>query len=260
MPEKEEHRPTLRVLNLLQAVASHAQGLTLTEISELAGSPKSSLFPIVHTLVEEGYLVLRPNSSRYTLGIKMFELGQCFLEQVDLFTEIKTEMHHIVNVCSETCHFGILEGSDVLYLHKDDSLEPIRMFSSVGKRLPAYGTGLGKALLSDCDADDLRRLYPNGLKPLTEHTITDLQVLAAQMEQIRASGVAYEKEESNLLIQCVAVPVKKSGRIVAALSIAVPVFRATDEKMELCKGLVINARKKIERLLESMEINFYQFL
>ena len=58
-------------------------------------------------------------------------------------------MRLIVGVCSETCHFGILVGGDVLYLLKIDSPEPIRMYSSGGRRLPAYATGIGKALLSD---------------------------------------------------------------------------------------------------------------
>ena len=89
--------------------------------------------------------------------------------------EIKTIMTNMVNVCSETCHYAILIEGDVLYLQKIDSPEPIRMFSSIGKRLPAYGTGLGKALLMDHNMDQLRSLYPNGLKKLTKNTASSVE-------------------------------------------------------------------------------------
>lgn len=69
-------------------------------------------------------------------------------------------MKAIVNQCAEICQFGILEHSDVLYLAKVDSPEPIRLSSSIGKRLPAYCTSLGKALLCEFSKEELQELYP----------------------------------------------------------------------------------------------------
>ena len=254
MESKCEHRPTLRVLSILRAVSNAPNGLTLTEIAAQAGSPKSSLFPIVHTLAQEGFLTLHAASSRYRLGIAAFETGQKYIEQMDILQQIRLEMKKIVSTCYETCHCGVLEQGDVFYLLKEDSPEPIRMVSSVGKRLPAYGTGLGKALLAGYTAEQLRALYPNGLTAMTPHTITSFHELAAQLCQVETEGVAYEKEESNLHIQCVAVPLRNQGATVAALSVAVPTFRADEDKLRLAKTLLIKSKSQLERLFQSAGI------
>lgn len=258
MENPAPHRPTLRVLKILEAVSQSPGGLTLTELAELTGFAKSSLFPVVHTLSEQEFLRRHGDTSKYTLGMAMFETGERFLNQVDFLDEIREEMRNMVKVCGETCHFGVLSGSDVLYLHKEDSSETIRMVSSIGKRLPAYTTGLGKALLCDHGLSELKKLYPDGLMPVTSNTITDFSVLEHQLRQIRAEGVAYENEESNLMIQCVAVPLRKKGEIAAAISFAIPTFRASEESIAFMKGLLLRAKQRIERLLGNSNIDLQQ--
>ncbi|MCI8624356.1 MAG: IclR family transcriptional regulator [Provencibacterium sp.] len=244
---EQPHKGTLRVLGALEAVAAAPDGLTLGALSQALSSPKSTLSPILHTLCSERWLVLR--DGRYRLGERAFETGQRYLDGFDILEAVRETMHSLVDVGGETCHFGVLSGGDVLYLHKEDSPEPIRMFSSIGRRLPAYSTGIGKALLCDCNLPALRRLYPDGLRPLTAYTVTDFEELAAQLAKARAEGAAYESEESNLHIRCVAVPLRRGGRIAAALSIAIPTFRCTEEKLALSRTLLFGARDKLERLL-----------
>lgn len=254
MENKCSHKPTLRVLGILRAVSQTQEGLSLTELSAQIDSPKSSLFPIVHTLAKEGFLSLQPATSRYRLGIAAFETGQKYVEQMDILQQIRSEMRKIVLSCYETCHFGILEQGNVLYILKEDSPEPIRMVSSVGKQLPAYGTGIGKALLSGYTSDQLKALYPNGLTAMTPFTITNFDLLAKQLAQVAKEGVAYEKEESNLHIQCIAVPLQNHGKTVAALSVAIPTFRADEKKLSLAKSLLIESKQHLDRLLQSANI------
>lgn len=255
MPNKTNHMPTLRVVRMLDIISNSPNGLTLSEIAETVSMPKSSLFPIAHTLENEGYLFYEAVSAKYTLGIKMFEIGNRFLSQFDMVEYIKQQMNSIVSICKETCHFAIQSGSDVLYIHKVDSTEPIRMYSSIGKRIPAYGTGLGKALLCMYGITDLQKLYPDGLKALTANTITDFKVLADQLKVIRETGIAYEKEESNQHIQCIAVPIMKDGKPLIALSVAIPTFRATKEHLELIETLLSGTKKNIEQMLSETNIS-----
>lgn len=254
MSEKSGHMPTIRVILIFEAIAASPIGLTFTEITESTGVAKSSLFPIVHTLVDKKYLYYDPASSKYTLGLKIFETGNCFLNQFDILEYVKEQMRSIVSICNETCHFAVLSNSDVLYIDKVDSSEPIRMYSSIGKRLPAYGTGLGKALLCMHSPAEIQRLYPDGLKPLTQHTITDFGKLNEQLKEIRKTGVAYEKEESNLQIQCIAVPILKNEKPVFALSVAIPVFRATKESLDVIEKLLVSAKKNIEQMASVADI------
>lgn len=112
------------------------------------------------------------------------------------------------------------------------------MYSAIGKRLPAYSTAVGKALMAGYTEEELRALYPEGLKPITPHTITDFGVLAEQLRQVKEKQMAYEKEESNEMIRCTAKPILKNGTAVAAMSVTIPLFRWTEEKQEFIEQLL----------------------
>ncbi len=259
MQEKKlppQHQPTLRVLRVLEVVSKHKEGVSLSELARTTEIPKGTLFPIVQTLVLNHFLHASKDSQRYSIGIKSVEVGQRFFDHFDMLATVKNEIHSIVEGCSETCHLGILDGGDVFYLHKEDSNKAIRMYSSIGKRLPAYGTGLGKALLSGFSEAEVRALYPQGLQPITENTITDFSVLLSQLERVRLEGVAYEKEESSVQVQCVAVPLRKGGKIQAAISVSVPIFRATDTLLEEIRSLLFQAQTRIEIVLQSTDYDF----
>ena len=220
------HRATDRTLRAIEYVASSEAGRTFSQIASHLNAPKSSIHPILRTLSERGFLRYNAQTRVYKTGVRMFECGYSFLEQTDILDMIRNEMRLIVGVCYETCHFGILVGGDVLYLLKIDSPEPIRLYSSVGRRLPAYATGLGKALLSDYTLAMLKKLYPDGLKPVTANTITSFDMLAGQLAAVRETGLSYESEESDQHVRCVGKPIRKNGQAIAAVRVTVPLFRA----------------------------------
>ena len=102
----------------------------------------------------------------------------------------------------------------------------------------------------------LKALYYDGLYPLTEHTITDFRLLADQLAEIRASGFAYECEESTRGIRCIGVPLRKNGKVVAALSVAFPLERYSDAAAASARQALDEARRQIERMLCSVELQF----
>ena len=142
---------------------------------------------------------------------------------------VHEQLQQLVGELGETCYFGVLDEGLVLYLEKVDSPQPLRILTSVGRRLPAYATGIGKALLCELNEDQLRELYPNGLAPLTEHTVTDVTQLHQQLVQARLEGYAWESEESTPHVRCFAVPIYKHGIVVAAISVSIPLFRYEEE-------------------------------
>lgn len=243
-----EHKPTLRVLSVLDLVAHHSYKYTFTEISHVLDIPASTLFPIIHTLREQQYLSFDERTQTYALGIKLFELGS-MIQNTDYFSEIIDVMHTVVDGCGETCHFGVLSGGDVLYLAKVDSPHAIRMYSMAGRRLPAYTTAIGKALLRDCTLAQLHMLYPNGLVSYMPNTITNFDALYRQLSEIKKNTFAYENEESNASIRCIALPICTDGRVSAALSVAIPVFRYSEDLRHNAENLLRNAAGYIERIL-----------
>ena len=129
------------------------------------------------------------------------------------------------------------------------------MTSRVGMRIPAYGTAIGKALLMDTEFLELKKLYPNGLKALTENTITDFTDLSNQLSEARLLGYTCEMEESTQYIRCFAVPIQKKGKVVAAISVAIPIFRYTEERAKLVRTLLFDSKNKIETILNNVDMD-----
>lgn len=255
MPQNQ-HRSTARVLDILEQLASspNGEGYTFTELATTLGAPKSSLFPIIHTLEKRKYIQQDRQSGKYSIGI-----GTCLLNAglqndggLKLITKI---MHSIVDACEETCQLGILDEGNVLYVQKVDSPQKIRMISYVGTKLPANSTAIGKALLSGLNDEAVKALYPSGLSRLTEHTIVDMQQLLTQLHDVRDNGIASEKEESTLQLCCWAVPLYSQGIVFAALSVTVPLFRCSDEKVQIVRTCLLNARTEIEQLARSRKFS-----
>lgn len=252
MPQ-EQHRATARVLDVLEHLAAAGGGgFTLTELAQALGAPKSSLFPILHTLEERRYIRLDRRTGQYFIGPGAYVLGASVPAGRGL-DPIARVMKGVVERCRETCQLGILDQGNVLYVEKEDSPQPIRLISRVGDRLPANSTAIGKALLSGLGDEAVSALYPAGLPRMTERTVTDMAALLAQLETVRRGAVAVEREEATPQLACWAVPLTRQGAVFAALSVSVPLYRCTAEKEDLVGRCLLEARREIELLAEGRD-------
>ena len=222
-----QHNPTMRVLAVLELVSKGQGGYSLSEMSRQLGIPSSTLYPILHTLRGQKYLNYNENRQIYSLGVRLFEVGSR-VQGTEFFREAISIMTNVVEACGETCHLGVLDLGDIFYLAKVDSPQPVRMYSIAGKRLPAYATALGKALLRGYSMEALRQLYPQGLKPLTAGTITDFEALHAQLHS--DDIFFYESEECSESVCCIATPLYRQGVVVASCSVSLPLFRYNAQK------------------------------
>ena len=244
-----EHKPTERVLNILELLGTTPSGLSLSDIAKQIGSPKTTVAPILHTMASRNFIAYHKDSSLYTIGIGAYLAGISYYGEKSIMQFIKSEMEYAVNETNEICQFGIRSDNSVLYIAKVDSKEAIRLVSSVGKRLPLYCTALGKALLYQLPFEKVRALYPNGLEKFTEYTITDFETLKKEWDEINASKFAHEKKETALDICCYAVPNCCNQKTIASLSISVPAFRDTEEKAILIKDILKKVGNTIEQYL-----------
>ena len=226
MPSGDSHRSLARALDILELCSLNGSGYTLTQLSQHLGIAKGSISPLLHTLLARGYLTLDDQDHHYRIGRMAFRIGNTYLEEASALREIYRLMHDIVSVCHETCHLGSLKNGDVYYLKKVETPLRSRTVTVEGRSLPAYATGVGKALLAD------------------------------QLAEIRASGFAYECEESTRGIRCIGVPLRKSGKVVAALSVAFPLERYNDAAAASARQALDEARRQIERLLCCVELQF----
>lgn len=251
----EQHRTTVRILDIMEMISEYPGELSLSALSRALRIPKGTLSPILHTLVERNYLGINA-ALKYEIGQQAFFVGNVFLQRFSALDELEKILISLTENCMEASHLAILRGGNAVYLKKVNSPQPIRMVSSVGGVIPAYATGLGKALLIDHSRKQLEELYPEGLVPLTPNTVADLDALERQLKAARAEGFSSEVEESNEYIRCLAVPLRRAGKVIAAISVATPVFRYDEEKEKLIKALLKDAQEKAEALIRKFNIDF----
>ncbi|WP_407554244.1 IclR family transcriptional regulator [Streptomyces sp. Pv4-95] len=232
-----------RALDVLELFLEGDGTLSAPEITRKLQLPRTTVHELVSTLTARTYLVPVPQQpGRYRLGVRAYQLGSRYAEQLDLAAEGQRVARSVAETCDETVHVALLEGADVIYVAKVDSTHAVRMVSAAGRRLPAHCTSVGKMLLASLPEDELAARIPDGaeLAAMTENSITDPATLRRHLAEVRERGIAVEQRESNADVSCVAAPVKDSaGRVVAALSISVPVVRWSEERRTELEELTV---------------------
>ncbi|MFF8641262.1 IclR family transcriptional regulator [Streptomyces sp. NPDC015345] len=222
-----------RSLDILELFLEGDGTFSAPEVTRRLQLPRTTVHELLTTLAARSYLAQIPDQpGRYRLGVRTYQLGSRYAEQLDLAAEGQQVAREVAETCDETVHVAILEDTDVIYIAKVDSTHAVRMVSAAGRRLPAHCTSVGKMLLASLPQPELEsRLQGREFVAMTPASITDPDELAAALADIRERGVAVEHRESNPDVSCVAAPVRDSaGRVVAALSISVPMIRWSEER------------------------------
>lgn len=228
--------------------------LSVREAAASLGLPRSSVHELMHTLAALGAIALAEGGGgRYTLGLLMHELGSAYLSQVDLAREGQRAAETIAARCGETVHLATLDGVEVVYLAKVDSIHAVRMVSAVGRRLPAHCTGVGKALLSGLSDEELERRFGGddaALPAMTTNSLPTVGALKRALTDVRRLGYATDDCESNRDVRCVAAPVyDHRGSMSAALSISVPISRTAEDWPGELAALVREGAAELSRRL-----------
>lgn len=225
-------KSALRTLLVIELLTEHEDGLTFVELSDRLQLPKSSLHGILQTMTDRRHLHLDPVSRRFRLGLRLWEAGRAYGRAFDLPELARPAMEAARDSLGETVQLAVLDGLENVYIAKVQSEQRLVLASKVGMRLPAYATGLGKALLSDLPDDEvIRRVRSSPLQRFTDATITDVEVLLGELAGVRERGYARDNGEYTEGVFCIAAPIRSSGgRAVAAMSVSVPHVRVTPER------------------------------
>ncbi len=228
-----------RVVMVLSAIADIPGGLSFTDLLNKTGLPKSSLHGIIQTMVVNSMITYDDVTRVYYFGPKMWELAMKYYDRLHLVPLAWPYVERLRDTCGQTVQMAVLEGQDVLYVAKAESHRPLQMASYVGSRLPAYATGLGKALLATMASSRLRTIFPKEpWRAFTKMTITRYDDLLEKLQQIREKGFAEDIGEYSPDIRCLAYPVLGLENMgVAAISVSI----SADEFASVDKGDVVQA-------------------
>jgi DNA-binding IclR family transcriptional regulator len=241
---------TLEVLELLAARQNQPMGLR--ELSEELGAPRSSVYALIRTLVANGWVRPDETGQRYSIGIRALLAGTTYLDTDPVLRIVLPHITDLRGRLDETVHFARLERTDVVYLATRESSKYLRPFSRVGRRLPAYTTSLGKALLATYPDEELGHHLPAKLSALTPTTITDRPALLAELRETRSRGYATDHEENLTGISCFGFALRYTSPATDAISCSLPKDRLTPKREEEIIAAMEATRLAIEQMAPSL--------
>ena len=246
MTEKGGVQSVERIFQLIEQLVSHPAGASLQRLAQETGLAKSTVHRLLASLVSLGYAAQEPETGRYRLTLKMFELSSGIVNSMEIMDVAKAHLERLSQRTGEAVHLVIRDARDIVYIYKTES-GPMRMSSRVGLRSPLYCTGVGKAILATLPPEEVEDVWNHSsLKKLTSRTVVDLTEMQDQLAEVRANGYAIDDEENEMGVRCVAVAIPgPDGRAESAFSISGLAPYMTPERIRRVAALALDTRTDI---------------
>ncbi len=241
-------RNALRLLNLFTA---NEPELQLEDIASGLEVGQSTAYRLVHTLIEEGFVVRDPSAKSYRLAASFLAYSQTIITKVDLCNVSLELIERLAETTGETAHISVLKDHEALYLLKIDSFYPVHLLSHAGRKNPLHCTSTGQVLLAYQPDLMIEQVINKGLTAYTSKTITDPIELKNLLQTIRTQGYAVSKEELHEGVGSIAAPVKNNeGKVIAAVSIAGPTRRINQHTVPKIIKQVEQAADEVTKKLQ----------
>ena len=244
------NRTTLRAVQILKLVSKRPEGITLDEICEELGLPKTSAYDIVITLVETGMIhVSRGQKQQYRIGLTAYRIGINYTNNLDYIRTIEPVLKEFSNQVGKTVFFGVRSDDEIVYLCKFEPENPIITTATVGTKNPLYCTSLGKAILAFTEESFRDEIIDKiAFVKKTERTLTTKAALKKELEQIAKRGYALDAREAEEHMECVGAPVfDRDGNVFGAISVS-SLYKPTEDYEALGRAVREKA-KEVSKLM-----------
>ncbi len=215
-----------RAFSILELFEQTNKKMSVKEISTALDLSKSTVFGLINTLSNLGYLMQDSETLKYNLGFKVLSLGNA-VSSNDILAKVADRcLQPVSDKFQETTLCVVEENGYVVYIGKTESSSSIVLKTRIGTKKELYCTGVGKCYLAFMPQEYTQKMLSKSLEPKTENTITNIEKMYSELSLIQKNGYAFDNEEYENGIACVAVPVfDKSKRIISAISLTGPTFR-----------------------------------
>jgi DNA-binding IclR family transcriptional regulator len=223
-----------KACDVLDQVASFTHPVRFGQLLENSAYPKATLYRFLQTLVSQGMLSYDPDRQTYALGMRLVRLAHAAWTHSSLAPIAREHLDHLSKDVGETVHLAQMDSSQVLYVDKRNASQPVEMYSQAGKVGPAYCTGVGKAMMAYMDGSELEAVIAQqSFHRFTDTTLTSPETLKAELLAIKSRGYAFDREEHEPGIICIAMPILTDrGRVLGALSVTGPTIRRDLNELE----------------------------
>ncbi|WP_255889115.1 IclR family transcriptional regulator [Nocardioides astragali] len=211
-----------RALDVLDCLGAAGRPLGVSDVARRTGHSKATVHHVLTTLMTRRYVMQDPYTSLYRLGWALYELGSSVVRDVEFTRAARPFLDGLAAKTGESVLLGILDDDAVLYLDRGEAPAGLRMVANAGRRGPLHATASGKVLLAfTSDAGLVERILNNPLQKLTPATITDPAILRRQLVTVRTQGYAICKQEREVGLCSIAVPLRNyTGMVVGSLALA----------------------------------------
>jgi DNA-binding IclR family transcriptional regulator len=240
-----------RVFDLIDALAGSEPLRSLNDLCEAVALHKSTTHRLMQSLEARRYVERSPSGNEYRLGLRLFELGTKAVSRLSYVEMARPHLDRLARESGEAAHLGILRQGEMVSLIHAAGGQALHMPSTVGRRTPVHCSSQGKVMLAslpDHAAEEIVR--EKGLEALTPKTISSLARFRQELKRVRMRGYAVDDEEFERGLRCIGCAVRDhSGRVIAAISIAGPVFRVSRERIPELGAMVMRAAEDISNSL-----------
>ncbi|WP_123042991.1 IclR family transcriptional regulator [Cohnella candidum] len=232
-----------RALRLIELIVH--KPMMVGEIAEALDVHKSSASRLVQTL--EAHKLLKNQNGFISPGYGILQWAYKIQESIDLRDIARPYIQNIAKITKGTIHLAVLDEHEVVYIDKIDSIYPVRMYSSIGKRSPVYCTGVGKAILAYLPDKQVREVLEKlEYKRFTKRTITSDEELLKELEKIRQQNLSIDNAEHEDEVRCIAAPIFNFERkVVAGMSVSITSSRSSLSELLSHKSLLLESAQAI---------------
>ncbi|MCT8158899.1 IclR family transcriptional regulator [Pseudoruegeria sp. SHC-113] len=236
-----------KALEVLDLVASFGRPVRFSEILEQSPYPKATTYRLIQTLTSQRMLAFDTERQTYAPGVRLVRLAHSAWTQSSLAPIARPFIDALSLEVRDTVHLAQLDHAQVLYVDKRNAREPVQMFSQAGKVGPAYCTGVGKAMLAYLPESELAPiLSQQSYHRFTPSTLASEEALRAELGNIRARGFAFDREEHEPGIICVALPIlTESSRVLGALSVTTTTTRKSLDDLAALAPVIAETARRI---------------
>lgn len=237
-----------RGLFILEAVARSPGPVTLSDLTDLLGIDRTSVFRLANTLKRRGFLASPNGRKDYVLGSSIWRLSRNYDWSKMLITISYEHLKTLALRTGETTHLAIREGKNAFFIdHHASNHQQLVVSGQTGKSAPLYCTAHGKALLADCGERELKAIFGTArLESYTPRTVVSIRELAKQCARLKAEGYVVDDGEYREEVRCLAAPIRDlDGVVVASIGISAPVARMPRELVAASASRVCEVARAI---------------
>lgn len=241
----------VKVVRILDCFSTINRSLSLTELCSATGYPRSTTHRLISSMREVGLLDQDRQRDRYRLGLKLFELGNIVLANMDLHREARRHVEALSRISGQAVHLALFDGRQAIVIHRVDPVPENATPLTLIEAAPVHCTSVGKAILAFQSAEVIARIVDAGLKRFTDNTITNDRKLRAELAQIRKRGYAVDDGEHQPGLRCVGAPIRdNSGRVIASVSVSGPAWKIPTTEIDSLSKIVMHHASQISANLQ----------